>query len=63
MRDQVQVRLYCRADPLLLWVRGCRITQVAPLNFGDVSQEQRQMHRFPRIILRTTGGADSVTKE
>ena len=52
MRDQAQVQLYCRPDPLLLWVRAIRITQGAPLNFWDVPQEQRQLHRFPRVILR-----------
>ena len=52
MRDQAQVQLYCRADPLLLWVRASRLTQGAPLNFGVVSQEQKQLHRFPRVILR-----------
>ena len=53
MRDQVQVRLYCRADPLLLWLRSSRVTHWAPpiFNFRDVSQEQRQLHRFFECYL------------
>ena len=50
MCDQAQIELYCRANPLLLWVRATRMTQEAPLKFGDVSQEQRKFHRF--VLLR-----------
>jgi len=54
MRDQAQVELYCRADPFLLWARAIRIIQGSLIQFGDVyvSQEQKQMHRFLRVLLR-----------
>ena len=39
MRDQAQVELRFRADPLLLCARDSRVTQVASLQLGDVSQE------------------------
>ena len=54
MRDQAQVQLYCRADPLLLWVRAIRIIQGAALHFWDVPQEQRRLHHFSRVILRAS---------
>ena len=38
MRDQAQVELRFRADPLLC-ARDSRVTQVASLQLGDVSQE------------------------
>ena len=55
MRDQAQVELYCRPNPLVLWVRVGRINQEGPLKFGDVSLEQT-IASFPVSYLEKWDG-------